>query len=294
MPLLQHRPENPDAADGLAVEALGQHHAVGEDARRAPVEPRNRLGPFAGRHVAADHLGRMACGAEGLGDRGGVIDGGAEEDGLPVGGLLLPVLDHGVGQNGPVQHPVGRAHVVVPARGVDAGEFIPDAEIDGEGPGRHEQPLRDQCSDPHLIADIAEGLAQTPPIAAAGRSRKAKKLDIGVQDAGLVDDRLIARGRGAVAFVDDEVRAGRHALATVGAGERLDAAEDDAPAPVVLLGLHHRGGEAGDRADGRTVLLDQLVGVLQDQNPVLPAIVEFLADAEAGDGGLARPGGQNE
>ena len=41
-------------------------------------------------------------------------------------------------------------------------------------------------------------------------------------------------------------------------------------------------------------MIDQLIGVLEDENAVLTAMFEFLADAKTGDGRLARTGRQHE
>ena len=145
-----------------------------------------------------------------------------------------------------------------------------------------------------MIADIAEGAAQAAAIAATRRGREPEQLDLRIERPGLVDDGLIALRRGAVAFVDDEMRDRRHPLAPVGARQGLDASEDDAAVPVVLLGLDHRGRQSGDSADGAAVLIDQLVGVLQHQNAVVFALLQLLADVETGDGRLSRPGGQHQ
>jgi hypothetical protein len=40
---VQHRPQDDDAADRLAVEALGQHHAVGEDLHLAGIEAADQV-----------------------------------------------------------------------------------------------------------------------------------------------------------------------------------------------------------------------------------------------------------
>ena len=42
----------------------------------------------------------------------------------PVGGALLPVLDHRLVEHGPVQHLVGLAHVEVAGGAVHAGELV--------------------------------------------------------------------------------------------------------------------------------------------------------------------------
>nr|WP_297857087.1 hypothetical protein [Elioraea sp.] len=85
-----------------------------------------------------------------------------------------------------------------------------------------------------------------------------------------------------------------HAGAPRGARQRLHAPEDDLAGPVVALGLHHRGGEAGDPADRGPVLLDQLVRVLQHQEAGAGLGRRLLADVEAGDGGLAGADGQRD
>src|SRR5512134_3066153 len=52
--LVQHRPEDDDAADRLAVEALGQHHAVGEHLRLTGIEAGDAIGALVRRHLAGD------------------------------------------------------------------------------------------------------------------------------------------------------------------------------------------------------------------------------------------------
>ena len=42
--LVQHRAQDADAADRLAVEAFGQHHAVRQHLHLAPVEPGDEVG----------------------------------------------------------------------------------------------------------------------------------------------------------------------------------------------------------------------------------------------------------
>ena len=97
-----------------------------------------------------------------------------------------------------------------------------------------------------------------------------------------------------MAFVDHQVRDARHARPPVGARKRLDAAEDERPVPVVLLGLDHRAWRPVTFAMAPQVLLDQLVGVLQHQDSGIAGVVHLLADVEAGDGGLSCPGWQHE
>ncbi len=292
--LVQHRAQDADATDGLAVEAFGQDHAVRQHLHLAPVEPGDEVGARPRWHVAGDCLGRDARGAESLGHRIGMVDRRAEEDAAPVRRLCLPMLDDRLVQHRAVQHLVGCAHVEVASGGAEPGELVLDAEIYGVGARRHQETATDQRADLQMIADIAEGAAEAAPIAATRRGREPEQLDLWVERAGVVDDSLIALSGRAVAFVDDKMRDRRHPLAPVGARQGLDAAEDDAAAPVVLLGLDHRGWHPGDSPDSGPVLVDQLIGVLQHQDPVVFAVLQFLADVETGDGGLARPGRQDE
>jgi hypothetical protein len=168
-------PQDDDAADRLAVEAFGQHHAVGEHLDLAAIEARDQVGAGSGGHLTRDRLGADVRAKRGS-DRLSVLDGGAESDRAPVGGARLPVLDHGIVQDFVVEHCGGFGHIIV-ARGlVDRGEFVGDPEVDGVGSRRHQDALLDQVGDRHLEANVAESSAQATSVARSGVALRPRSL----------------------------------------------------------------------------------------------------------------------
>lgn len=95
--------------------------------RVSPRSKRDSGSPLPGGHVATDHFGGMTRRAERLSHGCGMIDRGAEEDRLPVGSLFFPMLDYGIGQHGPVQNPVGSAHVEIARCRVEPRQFVAQA-----------------------------------------------------------------------------------------------------------------------------------------------------------------------
>ena len=91
----------------------------------------------------------------------GMVDGGAEDDGLAVARLLLPVADHLVGDRRAV-HDARRPR---PCRSPTATRrtvrsCVLHADVDDEGAGRHQMARGDQLAEPDLVGDIVEDLAQ--------------------------------------------------------------------------------------------------------------------------------------
>lgn len=115
--------------------------------------------------------------------------------------------------------------------------------------------------DPDQNAVTARLAAPRVGFAATRPGRESAQLDVRSERPSPVDDGLTALRRGAVAFVDDKMRDGRQPLATDGARQGLDAAEDDATPqsscstlttkPVISGGDH---GDEGFQSETETIV----------------------------------------
>ena len=169
-----------------------------------------RSAPIGLGHLAVHHDRADAVGAEGAGDILGVVDGGAEHDGLPVAGLLAPVPDHLIGHRRLVHDRVDLAHVEVGGGATDRLELVLDADVDDEGPGLHQMPRGNQLADPDLVGDVGEHFAQTLAVTAIGRCGDTEDANHRIALQRPVDDSPIAVGDGVMRLVDHQQIERRH------------------------------------------------------------------------------------
>ena len=164
---------------------------------------------------------------------------GAEHHGLTVAGFGLPVADHRLVDRHGVHHPRHLGHVEVIARAANLGQILLDADIDDEGPGRHQMAGGNQFTDTDLIGHVGEDRPQTLAVAPIGRRRDAVDPAHGVAMKGLVDDPAVAVGRRVMGFIDDQQVDRRHGLQVGLAGQGLNHGEGDLAVPGLCPGIHH-------------------------------------------------------
>ena len=149
----------------------------------------------------------------------------AEEDGLAVVRLFLPMTDNGVVDGCAVHDAPDLSHVEVVARFFDLGEFVAHPDIDHECARRHEVTAADEFSQPDLVGDVGEYRAQALAIAAIGRRRHTKDVALGILLQDAVDNTAVAIGRRVMRLIDHEEIKLRHGVKIGCARERWNHGE---------------------------------------------------------------------
>ena len=225
------RPQQHDAGGRRVVPALGQHRDIDDDADSTGgigVEDPLALSRL---ERAGDERGRDARLAERLRHMLGMGDGRAEDDGLSIARLFLPMADHLVGDRRAVHDLRHLGHVVIRHGLADRAQLVLHAHVDDEGPRRHEVAGGDQLAQPDLVGDVVEDLAQALPVAPVGRRRDAEDPGLRIGVAHPVDDAAVALGHSVMRLVDDQQIELRHGREIGGPRQRRRHGEGDLALP---------------------------------------------------------------
>ena len=214
----------------------------------------------------------------------------AEDDGLAVVRLFLPMPDNGVVDGCAVHDAPDLSHVEVVARLFDLGEFIAHPDIENEGAWRHEVTAADQFSQPDLVGDIGEYRAQALAIPTIGRGGDAVDAARRVAFQGPVDDTPIAVRGGVMRLVDDQQVQCRHLIEVGRSGERRHHGEGDPAIPRLGRSIDHRGGDGRiDTAEFLAVLCGEFVAMGEHRGLGIP-IADHPADHRRQHDRLTRSG----